>query len=393
MTKEKKNLLAISTLIQMIFTFFEIFFSIYVYDISKNLNIIICYTIINAFVFCLGVLILYKFLSKKVLSNLYKLSFLMGLICIALTFTINTDRIYMIFITQALLKITHIFYYLPHEVATMNTNNKSQMGKFLGISSTLSLISGFLSPFISGFIIDYASYYIIFSILIVLAIICFILSFNVKIIKEDTSKYGLKNFIYQSHKIKGVKTGYIAHLFYKLSSDGLATSFLALLIFLKTGTNFSVGLYSALASIVSGFALIIYCYYSKNKKRAMIINTILQVAVSFSIIIFNSIVVFFIYYFIKKITSKIISNGTNSTIFSIVHNTELEQCKIENFYVYNFYHHIGTVIACLIGLVIYNVINSIISITILLAILSLAQVVSTILLNKSDKLLAENTSL
>ncbi len=388
MTKEKKFLLAISTLIQMIFTFFEIFFSIYVYDISNNLNIIICYTIINAFVFSFGVIVLYKYLNKKLLSSLYKLSFLMSLICIALTFTISSNTIYMIFITQAFLKITHIFYYLPHEVATMNSNKKSQMSKFLGISSTLSLISGFLSPFISGIIIDYSSYYIIFSILFVLALICFILSFNVEIVKNDTQKYGLINFIKQSHKNKGIKIGYLSHMFYKLSADGIASSFLSLLIFLKTGTNFSVGLYSALASVISGVALIIYCYFNQNKSLTMIINTIIQVVVSFIIIIWSSIIVFFIYYFIKKITSKIISNGINSTVFSIVHNTELEQCKIENFCVYNFYHHIGTVIACLIGLFVYNIMNNTLSITILLAVFSSSQIISTILLNKCDKILA-----
>lgn len=95
----------------------------YVYDISKDLNIIILYTLVNAIAFYLTILVLYKFLNKRMLFILYKLSFIMSLISIALTYTISESKIYMVFITQIFLTLTHICYYLPHEAATCKENN------------------------------------------------------------------------------------------------------------------------------------------------------------------------------------------------------------------------------------------------------------------------------
>lgn len=390
MENERKCLLTINLLVQIIFAFFDIFFGIYVYDISKDLNLIIYYTLINSVAFYLILLILYRFINQKLLSVLYKCSFVMSLIAIALTFTISSTRIYMVFIVQIFLKLTHICYYLPHEVATMNKNSKNHMKKFLGLSSTLSLIAGFISPFVSGLIIDYASYYIVFGVLLVLAAIAFILSFYVKIQKNDVGPYGLIKFAKEVRQVKGCTVGYLSYLFYTLCNDGIVASFLPILIFLRTGTNFSVGVYSAVASALSGIALIMYCYFSKNKRLAMWLCTIFQIATAILIIAWNNIVVFFIYYFVKKITSKILHNGTNECVFTILHNTPLEPYKTENYYTYNFYHQVGIIIACGISLLVYNLANNTISISILLAAFSLTQIISTLLLNKSDKYLAAN---
>lgn len=387
MTKEKKSLLTISVLMQIIYIFFDVFFSIFVYDISKNLNIIILYSIINVPIYWLTILCLYKFINKKLLSIMYKLSFIMSIIAIALTFTISKDTIFMIFLTQIFLKFTHICYYMPHEVATMNSNKKHQMKKFVGLSFTLSLIAGAISPFISGLIIDHSSYYIIFLVLIILSIICFILSFNVDNIKYHNQHYGIKQFLKDSHSNKGIRYGYSAHLFFNLCNDGVVALFLPLLIFLKTGNNFSVGIYASLASIFSGVFLIIYCYFTKNKKIAMCLCTAFQLVASAAIIIFNSIIIFFVYYFVKKITTEILKNGLQECVFTIVQNTPLEPYSLENFYTYNFYRHGGVLIACIISIIVYNISNNIITITILLALFSITQIISTILLNKSDKLL------
>jgi len=318
---------------------------------------------------------------------MYKLSFILSIIAIALTFTISTNTIYMVFITQIFLRFTHICYYMPHEVATMNSNKRNQMKKFVGLSFTISLIAGALSPFISGLIIDHSSYYIIFIVLIILSIICFILSFNVDNIKNTNTHYGLIKFIKESHHNKGIRYGYIAHLFFNLCNDGVVALFLPLLIFLKTGTNFSVGLYASLASLISGVALIIYCYYAKNKAIAMWFCTIFQLLTSAGVIIFNSIVIFFTYYFVKKITTEILKNGLHECVLTIIQDTHLEPYSLENFYTYNFYRHGGVLIACIISIIVYNISNNIITITILLALFSSTQIISTIFLNKSDKLL------
>lgn len=389
MTKEKRSMLTISTLMQLIFAFFEIFFSIYVYDISKNLNIIILYNISNLIVFLLLCIGTYKFINEKVLYILYKLSFVMSLISILLTFTISSDRIYMIFITQLFVKTTHFCYYMPHEVATMNSNKRNQIGKFIGLSSTLSLIAGFIGPLFSGFMIDYVSYFYIFIILSILSIICFILSFNIDIIKVDKPTYGIVKFLRDTHQVKFIRRAYVGHSFYKLSNDIIVKSFIPILIYLKTGTNFSVGVYSALASILAGIMISLYSYYWKNKSSAMWISTIVQIIVSFSILIWSSLIVFIIYYFVKMITSQLLQNGTNETVLSILHNTDFKFYAIENFVTYNFYNLAGNFIGCILCLVFYNLFNNVLALTILLALVSLTQIIATMCMLSSDKLKKE----
>lgn len=307
----------------------------------------------------------------------------MGTIAIALTFTISTSRIYMVFITQAFYYITRVAYYLPHEVAIMNSNKRKQMGKFVGINNSLILIAICLGSLVSGFISDY-SYFIIFAMLLMLSVGCILLSFSVNIVKEDMGKYGLTKFIKATYKVPKTRYAYISNLFFNLCNDGVVASFLPILIFMRTGTNFSVGIYSALANLVAGIVLILYCYFCKNKKLAMWLSTIFQVLVSISIIIWNSIVVFFIYYFVKMIALKIIKNGLNQTLFSAVHNTVLEPYKAENYYTYNLYNYIGKLTACIVSLIVYNIMHNVVAIAILLAGFSLTQIFGTILLNKSD---------
>ena len=105
------------------------------------------------------------------------------------------------------------------------------------------------------------------------------------------------------------------------------------------------------------------------------------------IVIWNSIIIFFVYYFVKGIVNKILSNGINETVFSLIHNTELDPYKTEHFLVYNLiYTHGANIFACVVSLIVYNLMNNALCITILLAIFSLMQIVSSIFMNSSDTL-------
>ena len=145
-------------LVQIIFVFFSVFFSVYVYEMSKEINFVLIYTVFNVVMSMIIELVVYKFANDKVLRILFKLSFLLSLVSILLTFTISPNTLYMVFVTQFFYAIATNFYYIPNEIATLDKNSKSQMRKFIGINSILSLFAKVLSPFLSGFIIDYVSY-------------------------------------------------------------------------------------------------------------------------------------------------------------------------------------------------------------------------------------------
>ena len=383
---EKKYLHLISMLMQIILVFFSVFFSIYVYEISNDLTFVMLYTMFQVVMFKLVEVIIYKFASEKLLRVLFKLSFLFSLISILLVFTISSNSLYMVFVTQFFYALAMVFYYMPSEIATMDKNSKSQMKKFIGINSILSLFAKVLSPFLSGYIIDYVSYYVLFAICSIVALACFVLSFKIKKLCEVEQTISYKKFFKTLHSYSGVKMGYLGYSLFKFSQDGVIDVILPVLIFVKTGGNFSVGLYAALATLVAGIALIIYLFLCKNKPVAMYVATAFLAVVSLLILVFDSMLMFFIYYFVKKITYEILCNGAFESVFNIAKNTSMEPYKIEQHLTFSLYNGVFVVVAYLISLAIYNFVSSDISLPLIFAILSLIQIASTILIVKSDKL-------
>ncbi len=386
-TNDKKYILIINLVMQIVFCFFNVFFNIYVYDISKNLNIVVFYTIAHEVFGLLLNFAINKFINKKVASVLFKLSFILCLICTLLSFFITAQRLYLVFIVQILYATTCCFYYMPSEVATMNKNNKSQMKKFVGINSALTVFAAVLSPYLSGYIIDFISYYVLFAIMFVCSGICFILSTKLNIATNEIEHMNKREFFKIAHKEKGIRIGYLGYSLCRFSQNGIVEKLLPIIIFMRMGTNYSVGNYSALASFLASVVLIIYVYYSKNKVLSMYICTFFQILASILILISNSIVIYFIYFFTKKITTKLLHNEVYSTLFVLLDNTQLANYKVEHYLVYNTYSSSALTISCLLCLIFYNFFNSVLGLSLFLAFASLMQLVSTVLITKSDRIL------
>ena len=111
-------------------------------------------------------------------------------------------------------------------------------------------------------------------------------------------KMNLRVYIKNVHSYKFMRCNLVGYGLFKLSQDGLIDLLLPILIFMRTGGSFSVGIYSSLATLVAGIVLLIYISLVKNKKIAMWVSTIVLVAVSIMLVVWNSIISFFIYYFI-----------------------------------------------------------------------------------------------
>lgn len=384
-TKDKNYLYIINMCMQMIFTFYTIFFSIYVYEISNDINLVLGYSVYEIFANLVVQYIITKLCNHKHMNTLYRISFLLSLVAIVLTFLITASRLYMVFVIITVYSTARMFYYIPHEIAIMNKNQKSEMKSFVGINSLLAMISGVLSPFISGYIIDFVSYYILFTVIGVLAVICFIVSFKIKNAYPETPKITLRKYISMSHKNKRVRISYLQYGLYRLSMDSVITILLPLLLFLKVGTNLSVGLYSALGTLVSGVMVILYLRFCKNKNLAAIVCTILIVASSLTLGIWTTTVMFFIYYFVNNAFKKIITNITDENLFVCIVGTEVEPYKKEHHMLYSLYGNVLRILAYGVAFLIYNLSATVVSLSIIITVLTLIQIPSTVLLCKLNK--------
>jgi hypothetical protein len=126
---------------------------------------------------------------------------------------------------------------------------------------------------------------------------------------------------------------------------------------MRTGGNFSVGIYAALATLIAGIILIIYLYLCKNKAAALYIATGFLVLASILIIAVNSLVVFFVYYFVKKISFEILRNGIFENLFNLPKGTAMEKYKIEQHLTFSFYNRGFVALAYVVSLIIYNFIK------------------------------------
>ena len=136
---------------------------------------------------------------------------------ILLIFAIKSETLYMVFVVEFFYSFSLISYYVPHEIIIMNKNDTNEMKKFLGVSTSISLVSSFLSPFISGFVIDYVSYYWLFMIITVLAVACFAISFFIENNYVDAPKIQTKSFIKKAISNKKLKYSYLSFGLYKVS--------------------------------------------------------------------------------------------------------------------------------------------------------------------------------
>lgn len=386
-TQDKKYILWINLFMQIVFCFFSVFFNIFVFEISQDLNIVILYTITNFVASWLFNLILLKAINKKFLTVMFRLSFLLCFVCTVLTFFINGQRLWLVFVVQILYALTIDFYYIPSEVSTMTKNTKGQMKKFMGLYSALSVFAAVISPFLSGYIIDFGSYYILLGIMMAFIVVCFGLSTKLKLVTQDVGHVSLKEYLGVVRQDKGVQYGYVGYSINKFSMDGPIETLLPILLFLRTGTNYSVGNYSALAALIASMLLLIYAYFGKRKELMMWICSAAQVVISLMILLSGSVVVFFIYYFIMKIVSKLLHNGINSSLMTIVNHTPLRKYKVEQHFAYHTLSIIVRVFSCGLCLVFYNFLNNEISLVLFLAVTAAFQLLSTFFVCKSDRML------
>ena len=372
-------------LMQMIFVFYSIYFSIYVYGISGEINFVLACNLFQIICNLLIQYIITPWLNKKTYNVFYRMSFILVLISISLIFTIKSETLYMVFVVEMFYSFSVICYYVPHEIVIMNKNSSNQMKSFLGLSTSVAMISSFLAPFISGYIIDFISYYHLFLILTVLSISCFIFSFFIKNDYVNTRKMKIGSFIKQAMPIKSLRYSYISFGFYKISQESAVSVLLPILLFLQVHTNFSVGLYSALASFVSAITLLLYVRFVKKKYTAFILCSI-SIVLSATILVFlPSIATFFVYYFVCKICGQILINGVNENIFSATKGTVFDKYKKEHHFTFSLSNYIFQSIGCGLAFLIYNFMRNASSIIVIVLLLNSLIFMSNYFLIKSDK--------
>lgn len=390
-TKEKTILMIINLFAQILFAFYNIFFNIFILKIVNDINFVLLY---NCYIISFGMIwqiVMTKILNQKTFNTIYRLSFFMLFIATFIVFFVKANTIYyLIWIIGAVFAIAQMAFYVPHEMLVMHKNKSTSMHKFLGLSSIISSISGILSPFISGYVIGNISYTILFAILLVFALAAFILSFFIKSYYTDNNKITYKQFVKIAFKDKKIKSTYWAYTFYRIFEAGLIQTLLPVLLFLKTGSEFSVGIYKTLIAAVAMILLFVYTYYAKHKTIINWIENALMVISSILLIIYPTFVTFIIYYFVQGCVTKLFNNYSNNLLFTCIKNTPLEESRKYHHLTFSVMSRIFMLISYGIAMLIYNFLRTDFILSIFVAFLTIFFIVATIIFTNTEKLPKNN---
>ena len=389
--RDRGILIFINLAVQIMFVFYTTFFNIFIYSINNDIIFVL---LLNGFLFLVDLLFqlfLTKILTKKNAMTIYRLSFVLIFLSILLAFFVTASTIWLAWIIMALYGVAKMCFYVPHEIAVMNKGKNVSMKNFVGLSSIVASLSAILSPFLSGFIIGQWSYFAIFGVILALALVAFVCSIFLKdFYIEPKTNLSLKQVFVESHKNKKSKYALYAFGLEKFSQASVIPILLPLLLFFKTGGEMSVGLYSSLIALFATIILTLYITFIKNKPLSMIIVTFLNVSASIMLVLWTNFISFIIYYIVRESCHKIFHNGMASTIFTANVNTVFEENKREWHMVFSTYNQICSMLSIMLAILFYVISPTEISLTIIIAVLSVTQFISVYFLNKSDAVQVEN---
>ena len=390
MNKENNNTIALIVFFRkFISVFFSLFLNIYVLSIVNDVGLVIKYNLVGIiFEFIFNFLIL-RFINNKNAKIIYNSSFIELIICIILLLTLKESIYKYIYLFRILYALEKVSYAAPYEMIIMGSNNKKTMSNFLANVNILSSLATILTPIFSGFIIESFSYNMLFVILGLEALIIIIISTKLKDFYIADRKLDLKGFYHKIKKYPHIKDIYNCMFFRRISSQGVITDLLPVILFLRLNSELSVGAYNTLFAILSIFALsLLKIVNKKNKSKKFYVPiSILIFIASVILVYYPSFTTLMLYYIFMNTLGTVIESESCSIVYASIDNKELKEYNREHDIFFNIYMLIGQVISYSVAYVLYTYFYNVNILSIIVSISMFFLIVSAYYLQKTEKYL------
>lgn len=386
MTKEKKILISISSLICFLDVFYELFFNIYILqNVTTDITYIFACYLVGVIVAIILYYPFYKILNGKTATWIYRFSFVMSFALIVLSMTINSGFAFALIFINSLKYVKSMCFSIPQEIATIQFVGKQESDGFLAIKVILNTVVKVTFSLVVASLFAYVSTIIIFIIMLVIVVIMFILSFGIKTTGADYI-FRPKAYMSDCKKYPHMRYIYLAHGFKRMSEAGVVATLIPIMLFLKLDSEFSIGIYSTIAYVVTILWLPVFVKLHKSKNPVLYSSIIILLISSILLVFFPNKVTYVLYYFINQVASATYTNKENADLFSSIKYPILNQNKEEHTYFYGLYGLVGEVISYVVGIVFYALIPVTVSIPLIIIMFMSAKLVSLILLEKANSL-------
>ena len=390
--QNRKTIAQISFMRSFITVFFNIFFNIYVLKIINDVGFVIKVNLISLiFGFTFNTIIL-KYINSKNAKYIYRSSFILLVVCIGLLLGLKENIIKYIFLFKMLYALQEVSFYGPLELITMGANSHKTFSSFQANMNIISNIATIVTPVFSGFIIEKFSYNILFVILIIEAIVIIITSTKISNFYIEDRKVNIKEFWDKAKKYPHMKDIYKCMFYRRISAQGAIVDLLPIILFLKLGSEFSVGTYSAVFAMLSIFALSLLKLINKKniKKKFYVPLAIIIFASTIILVCIPSYEAILIYYICMKTLGKVIESESCSAVYEAINVQELSKYNREHDIVFNVYMFAGQVISYSLTYTLYTFFYNENILSVAVSVIMFFLIISCKYLQKTNNFLQEN---
>lgn len=351
----KKIISIIVFLRKFISVFFTIFFNIYVLKIVNDIGIILKFNLVGIVFDRVISMIISSKINSKNAKIIYNSSFIQLIICIILLITLKENICKHLYLFRILYSLAKTCYSIPHEIVIMGSNNHKTMSNFLANVTILDYLATIFTPFFSGFIIEKFSYNALFILLSIEAVLIIIISSQINNFYVDEKSINLKEYFSKFKNYPHLSDIYKCMFFRRISLQGAILDLLPVLLFLKMGSELSVGSYNSLFSVISIISLyILKLINQKNITKKFYIPCAFLIFLSSIFLIFNtSFTSLLIYYILINSLGTILESESRSVVYSSINIDDLNKYSREHQITFNLYMLFGQTISYVFALILY----------------------------------------
>lgn len=358
-----KNMIITHASNKLISTFNNIFLGIYFLKLTKgNVQSVIIFYLIKFLCVPIYSYVVCNMIKKNNVVKLYRLGILLNSLSFLILIILGKNIINYIYLYAILSPFTSQLYWEPYKTMIYTLNGDEKFKKFNAYNNIVGNVISILSTIGMGYVIVKLSYIYLFAIIFVISFIAYIVTF-----KFEEKDYKISKFKNSNLKplLKDKKARHIYRIvFYEgVGYCGALTTAIQLVIFLKLGSEFSLGYLNALFSVLGIVTALIVSKFLKKEYyiKAYILSSISIILSIVPIIISSNFKYFIVYNVVFNIAYQITSILMNSAIFNIKSMKIINECRLEYTFLQESIHAygkaVGEIVLFLIAVFFYNLQN------------------------------------
>lgn len=284
-------------------------------------------------------------INKRNLVNIYRLGILLNSLTFAFLFIMEDRIVDYINLYAIITSFISMLYWQPYKNMIYNLNGDESYKKFNAYNNMVNNIISILSTLGMGYIITNLSYFYIFAIIFVISFVAFAVTFKFEKKDFEIKKFEKAN-IKRLLKDSNAKHIYKIVFYEGIGYCGALTTAIQLVIFFNLGSEFSLGYWNAIFSLLGIItAWLVKKYLKENKYVISYIISATSIIISTIPILFsNSFVYFIIYNIVFNIAYQVTSILMNSRAFNIKPMKLINQCRLEYTFLQESIHALGKIV-------------------------------------------------